>query len=287
MDLPFLQNIPVLVSALFYIILLAILLILVKKKSLEEPQIHRFLKIIIGIFVLSYLIYSVTSHLERDELEHIQCAWLVFKGGTPYHDFFQHHHSLLWYIFSSVFFLTDEGLFAVVLIRLVNFSFLLGIMFVIYRITFELTSSKKTALFSLTVVLATNIFTRNSVAIRPDVLMTLFALISYLFLILFLKKNRIILIVFSGLFLALSFIALQKAVFVILPFLILILALWIKKKLSLMQLFTLGISALLPVLIFVSIYWISGYLKEYLVYNWIFNFLKPGKNPVYKIFFKP
>ena len=119
MDFPFLHNIPVLLSGLFYLILVLFLFLYFLKRNINEQQGLKIIKIIIGFFVVLYFIYSVTRFLERDEIEHIQSAWLIFRGEVPYFDFFQHHHPLLWYITAPSFYFTGNGLAAVLFFRLI------------------------------------------------------------------------------------------------------------------------------------------------------------------------
>lgn len=287
MELPTLFATPVLLSFFVYLLPVVFLFFYWKNKRINELQALKILKIMIGFFAVLYFAYAGTRFLEMDELEHIQSAWLVNQGEIPYYDFFQHHHPLLWYTMAPSFFFTGNGLAAVLFCRMFNLMVLAGIFIVIYRITVEITSSKKTALVTLSIILSINIFTRNAVAIRPDVPMTLFLLLAFLFFVRFWNARKNKYLVFSGLSLAVAFFFLQKAAFFILPFFMVAGYLWFSKKLSFKPLFILGISALIPVIVFLLGYYLTGYLNEYLVFNWFYNFGKPTKSTFFHIFIRP
>lgn len=284
MSTSYLYNIPVLLSGVFYIIMALGLILFMRRKNPGEKQAIRIIKLIIATFLFFYLIYSLTRYLERDEIEHIQSSWLIFKGEIPYFDFFQHHHPLLWFITAPSFYLTGNGLAAVLFFRIINFLFFVSILYVIFRITFEITFSKKASWFSVCVILAINIFSRNAMAIRPDVPMTLFLLLAFFFFIKFWNTQKKQFLIYSGFMLAISFFFLQKAVFFILPFFLLIFYFGVTKKISFKSVLILGLSALFPVLVMLFVYIRSGYFNEYIVFNWLYNFTKPAKSNFFQLF---
>ena len=48
------------------------------------------------------LALSLFRFLDADELEHVHSTWHVPRGAWRYVDFFQHHHSLLWYVLAPL-----------------------------------------------------------------------------------------------------------------------------------------------------------------------------------------
>lgn len=255
-----------------------------RNKNLEESRTLIILRNILIAFGTLYLIYSLTCFLEVDEIEHIYSSWLVYKGQVPYRDFFQHHHAFLWYIYSLVFKVAGQGLFSVMIIRFINFAFLSGILFFIYKTAFELTHNEKFALYSLAATMSVDVFMRVGLAVRPDVLMALFATGSFYFFSRSLKRKRDRDIIISGLLMAFSFITLQKAVFYILPIFLILPVLVILRKGSIKQILLFGIASAIPVVLFVLLYMWSGQFKEYMVYNWFFNFYRAGRNPIGHLF---
>lgn len=276
-----------LASSIIFLILFFTLCFYLRNKTLDEQQGIRLIKNFIVFSLVLYFIYSITCFLERDEIEHIYSSWLVYKGEVPYSDFFQHHHPLLWYIFAPVFLVGGESIFSVILIRTISFSFFLGTLVLVYKSAVELTGSKKMALYSLTAILSFDFFSRVFLTVRPDGLMTLLAVGSFYHFLLFFKTHKNRNLLFSGILLAFSFMALQKAVFYILPFLSAIIFLWIKKRLTSRQILLLGASSLIPVIVFITVFGITGYFNDYLIYNWFYNFLRSGHNPVYLVLSKP
>ncbi|MCM1324441.1 MAG: glycosyltransferase family 39 protein [Acetobacter sp.] len=72
-----------------------------KSLYLNLPKLYFVLQILVGIWLSFWLLYN---HQPKtgDDVEHIHSAWLVYQGGVPYQDFFQHHNPLLWYIFAPL-----------------------------------------------------------------------------------------------------------------------------------------------------------------------------------------
>ena len=63
-------------------------------------------KILFAVLMLDFIgilfTLAFNSTIMADELEHLRNSYLVSEGYVPYRDFFEHHHPLLWYIFSVV-----------------------------------------------------------------------------------------------------------------------------------------------------------------------------------------
>ena len=56
----------------------------------------------IVFFAVWYFFLSCSSYINSDEKEHLYASFLIAQGDVPYRDFFEHHHPLLWYLFSPV-----------------------------------------------------------------------------------------------------------------------------------------------------------------------------------------
>ena len=273
MDYTPIQNIPVLLSALVYCLTFLMLLIHVWKRQITDVHFERAL-LIINVFIAStYLIYALSCSLDLDDFEHIHSAWLIFKGDVPYHDFFQHHHPLMWYLLAPVF-VVGEGLVSIIIIRFLNYLFFLGILIFVFKIALEISKSKKIAWLSVTMLLSINIFSRNAMYVRPDVLMTFFALFSFYQFVKFWNTRKQKYLIYTGILIALSFFTLQKVVFVMIPLIGVLIFLLIVRKITFRQLVIPGISALIPLFLFLGIFLLTGHFKEYIVYGWLFNFLK-------------
>ena len=257
------------------------------KKALSDRYFNRAVKLLLLVFFVYYLWYIFTRSLEGDELEHIQSSWLVYNGEIPYFDFFQHHHPLLWYLFSPVIGIAGQGIFSVLLFRFLNFLFLTGILFYVFLISKEISKSEKVAWVSVSLLFSINIFSQNAASVRPDVLMTFLLIVSYYYFIRFWNTAKNVYLVACGLLMALAFITLQKAAFYIFPFFMGVLLFLILKKISVKQVFILAGSSLIPLLLFLGIYWQTGFFKEYIVFNWLYNFQERAESPVSKLFSNP
>ena len=49
-----------------------------------------------------FLCYFYSDTAMADEMEHLRVSWFVSQGYFPYRDFFEHHHPLLWFVWSPL-----------------------------------------------------------------------------------------------------------------------------------------------------------------------------------------
>lgn len=81
--------------------------------SLSAKLLYRLELFIFALCVFFFLSYFTFNNvLYGDEREHVYASFLVLNGYVPYRDFFEHHHPLLWYIFSPIvaLFLNNENI---------------------------------------------------------------------------------------------------------------------------------------------------------------------------------
>lgn len=71
-------------------------------------------KILFAVLMLDFigilLTLAFNSTIMADELEHLRNSYLISIGYIPYRDFFEHHHPLLWFIFSPLFMLLPQNI---------------------------------------------------------------------------------------------------------------------------------------------------------------------------------
>lgn len=254
------------------------------KNDFRENDEQKLLWRVNLFFTFLYVLYAFTKSLSIDEIEHIQSAYLIAQGEIPYRDFFQLHHPLLWYLTAPVFFISGNNLYVIYIFRLINILFLAGIFQLVYSVSIQLAQSKKTALYSISMLLAISIFTRNGIEFRPDVLMTFFVFASFYFFLLFLRSQKTKHLVFSGLLLTCSFFALQKASFYILPFFMMLILLVSRKKIKWRDVLILGGTSLISLIMVIFFIFWAGILKEFVALNWLYNLLKPAKSNLLQIF---
>src|SRR4030043_549047 len=187
---------------------------------------------IVAFLALLVLLTSVNGRFSVDEFEHIHSAWYVSTGHVPYSDFFQHHNPLLWYVMAPFLWVFGHTIRTVMIFRFLMFIFTLGIACLTYLISRSLTDSKEAGLFSVFLLLSMRTFVGSAVEIRPDVPMVLFGLVSIYYLVKFLRTNENRHITFCGLFAAISFLFLQKMIFLLFAYAVIFAWRLSKKRIS-------------------------------------------------------
>lgn len=173
------------------------------------------LPILVGTMVLIALLGVLFRYFNADEVEAVHTAWKISQGQRIYVDFFQHHHPLLYYCLVPVILLFGETLTTIIAARILIFIMLLLIVYISYRIA-ELVFNKNIAWISLFLVTTAVIFMDAAIEIRPDIPQTLFGLLSVFFLLKYYRQaapNRNL--IYSAVSLGLSFLFLQKTIFLI------------------------------------------------------------------------
>ncbi len=168
-----------------------------------------------AVFVVLTLALSMFRFLDNDEIEHLHSAWLVFSGGLPYVDFFQHHHSLLWYCLAPLLAVTGQSASAVITFRLLYFLLTLAILGATYRLALECRQSRADAWLSVLLLVSMTTFTYVAIEIRPDVPQVLFGVLSAIFLVRLCRSGAARDAAWAGAFAAVAFLFLQKAVVVL------------------------------------------------------------------------
>ena len=132
--------------------------------AISSARYVRFVCSFICVFLLLNLFVSIFGEYNKDEFEHIHSAWYVLKGFSPYKDFYQHHHPLLWYFLAPFILMFGENIVSVAIMRFVIFLFFLGICFFVYLISMKVLKSKEIALISVLFLVSVEIFTKRSIS---------------------------------------------------------------------------------------------------------------------------
>jgi 4-amino-4-deoxy-L-arabinose transferase-like glycosyltransferase len=175
----------------------------------------RLLWVLFGALLAVIMLNSLNRWFDHDEFESIHTSWKILQGGEIYVDFFQHHHPLFYYLLSPVIAIVGENTATVVAIRVMMFFMLLLIFIVAYHLSKKV-FNKETAIISLLLLSTSLIFITNAIEIRPDVPQTLFGLLSILLLFAFFENRSRKCLASSSFFLGISFLFLQKTLFLIL-----------------------------------------------------------------------
>ncbi len=171
------------------------------------------LLVLIALFSLTALLLVFFRQYDHDELEHVHCAWYVLQGNIPYLDFYQNHHPALWFFIAPFILFFGESTSVLFLSRVLMLLLLSGIALSVRAISREAGSSAREANYAVLLALSCTTLLNKSMEIRPDVPQVLFGLLSCLCFLTYLKDRRTPHMVLAGLFAGVSFVVIQKAVF--------------------------------------------------------------------------
>lgn len=222
-----------------------------------------------NIFII--LIQSVIGRIGTDEFEHVHSAWYIIQEYLPYTDFFQHHHPLFWYLIAPIILIFGESVKSLIIIRLIMFLMTLGIAYLVYLIAIRITKSKEVGLLSVWLLLTMRMFITTSLEIRPDVPQVFIGLISIYFLICMFQTDNKKYMILSGFVASVSFLFLQKTIFLLVSYSMLFLFKFLKGKLSIQSITYFVISFLFLPILYTGYLIYSGAFKEYVFTNWILN----------------
>lgn len=195
------------------------------------------------------------------------------KGYIPYRDFFEHHHPLLWYLFSPILalFLNDANVWYAARIFVL---FILAIdCFFIGKICFLIRRDIEFALLSILFFLLPEVVVLEGVSFRPDGLMMCFVLSGIYFLFSFFKIGKKSHLVCSFILFFLALMALQKAVLILFPVAVVFLYHIVAYKISLR-------TVCFATMVFLALICLGGIAlsildlwKDYIELNWLLNMI--------------
>jgi len=178
---------------------------------------------IIGIFFLAVGLYSQRRQFDPDEFMHLHSSWSLHKGLIPYRDYFDHYTPLFRLFFAQFF-----QMFQVE----TNIKEAIGFLFfarkvewlisgVVLLLTFwlgRIWRSTETGLVAVVFLLTTDAYWNLALEVRPDPLSTAFGLLSLISAVRAVRaagdaRARRLKFLWSGLFLALGFLTIQKDVY--------------------------------------------------------------------------
>jgi 4-amino-4-deoxy-L-arabinose transferase-like glycosyltransferase len=225
--------------------------------------------VLIGLLVI-VLINALTRDFDHDEFEAVHSAWKILNGEKIYVDFFQHHHPLLYYLLAPVIAMLGESSTTLVVLRLIFFLLFLLMLLVTYHFSARIFNNK-TALICTLLLCSDQIFVNRAIEIRPDVPQTLFGLLSLFLLLSYLENKNLKHLISSSLCLAISFLFLQKTIFLIILTGCLLLINVYKKRVCWRDLsiyLLVFLSGLAPYFLYLLC---SESLSSYFTFNWLIN----------------
>jgi 4-amino-4-deoxy-L-arabinose transferase-like glycosyltransferase len=181
----------------------------------------RLLYFVLGVVILLIFSNSLYRSFNHDELETIHSSWKILNGEIIYVNFFQHHHAFLYYTLAPLLKVFGESSLTLVFFRLIIFVLYILILWVTYNIALLLFDSKKTGLLSLILLSCITTFFVKAIEVRPDVPQVFFGLVAIYFFILQHKRKSAKYTLLGAFSLGISFLFLQKALFLMIAILLL------------------------------------------------------------------
>lgn len=229
-----------------------------------------FLWFLFACLILIVFYVSLERYFDQDEFEAIHTAWKITKGEKIYIDFFQHHHPFFYYLLAPVVKVMGEQTATLTALRIITFFLLLAILIATYYLASAI-FNKKVGLISLLLLTSCSTFIAKAIEVRPDVIQGLFALLAILFLFLFFKYERKRSLILSSIFLAVSFLFLQKAVFLICFIGLILIIAAAKKQISWTRFFLYFLVFLIVIAPYFGYLVLTSSFPLYLSLNWILN----------------
>lgn len=243
--------------------------VLVEKKC-RELFFHLALFSFIAIAV--YNVFFGKGYL-CDTVEHIQASYLVSLGKLPYKDFFEHHNPLLWYLFAPITKLFFQDITIFTIAKGIGAIGYLTIFWLSYKINVRFFNDKNSAKLSVLILLSVPYLWCDIATLRPDIFMGISFFCALYCLFSYLEKNATQKLILSYLFMGLSFLFLQKIVFMGIGFLLFNIYLLYTKQLRVSDFFlAAGISGLL-LASFAGFLISKGLFASWFYYNFEFNML--------------
>ncbi len=239
------------------------------------------LKVISALVLTLVFLLSIFREFDRDEFEAIHTAWKLYQGEMIYIDFFQHHHPFFYYSLIPLIKIFGESISTLLVARSLIFLMLVGMIKLTHDLANVSFNNRLINWLSVLLVVSTSMFSQKAIEIRPDVPQTFFALLSILLL---LKPDKVGIktITLSGILLGVSFLFLQKTIFIVAGFgLVQLYWVYIKKwTIAELILFWICFTTSISPYYFYLI--ATDQFETYLFWNWILNMNFEGSFPTFR-----
>ena len=233
-----------------------------------------YIRWLMGFLFCVAVYYAFLGRVDPDEVESIHTAWNILAGGAIYRDFFQHHHPLFYYLLVPVIEAGGETLLSFYLAEFLAFAIFAGIVVTTFFLAEKIYGDRVTSWFSVVLVLTFPYFIYKGTEIRPDILQVFLGLLSFYFLVVHLDGKAKRHLVLSALLLSLSFMVLQKAVFLIFVTGLALLYYLFRsgdEKISGKDFFLYWAVFLSLPASYVAFLYVTGGLQNYFDFNWLIN----------------
>lgn len=226
---------------------------------------------VLGVVVLLIFSNSLYRWFNHDELEAIHSSWKILKGEIIYVDFFQHHHPFLYYTLGPLLKVFGESTRTLVFFRVIIFVLYILILWVTYNIVLLLFDSKKKGLLSLILLSCITTFFEKAIEVRPDVPQVFFGLVAIYFFVVQHKRKATKYTLLGSVSLGISFLFLQKTLFLMIAILLLQLVRLYTKRTTFTTICVYWCCFILSLLPYLYYIFHNGFMSDYVLYNWIIN----------------
>jgi 4-amino-4-deoxy-L-arabinose transferase-like glycosyltransferase len=240
------------------------------KIAVSDKLLISILYFLIFLFSLTTLFYSYNRAFCINEFEAMHTAWHIYSGKQIYVDFFQHHHPLWYYILSWILYFTGESTHALMYARLLIFFQVMVLFMIIYGIGCKI-FNRTVALIAVLLLMTILMFLCNIIEIHTDTSQLLFAFLSFLLLLNYFERKKLVFLLLSAFSISISFLILQKAIFFGAFNALFLLWYVYVKQMRLSHLIIYGITALIPIAFYLGYLVFIGFFQEYLILNWLIN----------------
>ena len=239
-----------------------------KDNSFSIINLTRLFWILFVGLICIILINSLKRDFNHDEFEKVHTAWKILQGERIYIDFFQHSHPFFFYLLAPLIAILGLNSTALIVLRMVMFLMLLLILLVTCHLAAKV-FNKKTAFISVLLLSSAQIFINRTIEIRPDVPQTLFGLLSLFLLFTYFENKSVKCLILSSISLGISFLFLQKTIFLITLIWCLLLINVYKKRVSYRDFLAYPSIFLLTLAPYYMYIVCSGSLSSYFTLNWV------------------
>lgn len=248
--------------------------------SMTNAESKNYLRLLLWLLLLLnlaevvYLLFT-SAQILTDDIEHLHASFLVFSGYVPYHDFFEHHHPLLWYILAPVIgFLPHNTLTTLYIGRLISLAVsLIGGGFV-YLIGKRFLGGKTTALFCLNLYFWGAVMSASSLYnIKPDIWMRCCFWGGVYYLFCYFRYCRFRDLQISTLLFCGAFLFLQSCILYFIPLFFILSYFIFKHPQSCKDFLLASIAPLSLLLILCAVLYYAHVWDRYWELNWLYNSL--------------
>jgi hypothetical protein len=214
---------------------------------------------------------------DHDEIEHLHAAWLVGQGLTPFRDFLEQHHQLIWYLLAPITTHIVSPHLIVFAARLLDLAGL-GVFLLLFRKAFSILYPTLPAIWPTLLLLSCFSFTRNMLEVRPDPWMNTFFFGGLLFWLLYQQRARWYQALLAGISFGTAIVVLQKAIVLIVLFFAVLMVLVLLRSFSRRRVRDLlaggllvATGALLPLALFGLAIAANGSATDFVFWNYTYN----------------